>query len=131
LPLCTLALCGLLTALTTGCGGGGAADDPAAQGEASPQAAEATAAAPAEVRLEGCLVDNQSLPAPAGAVQARTADGRLVGSAYSNADGLFVLRVPARASIALDTLQGSRGEVALIAGDGPVSVGACLQTVRA
>jgi hypothetical protein len=129
--MAVLALCAVAM---TGCGGGGGAtDDAAMQAEVSSPSPEAvaTAEAPAEVRLEGCLVDSQQLPASAGTVHARTADGRLVGTARSDADGVFVLRVPARASIILETLVDERGTVALVTGNGSLSVGACLQAHRA
>jgi hypothetical protein len=129
-PLALLALC---AAAMTGCGGGDITEDAAMQAQVSSASPTALAEtdAPAQVRLEGCLVDHYELPATAGTVHALTADGRLVGTARSDANGVFTMRVPARASIVLKTHFDERSSLTVLTGNGSLFVGACLQVPRA
>jgi hypothetical protein len=65
--------------------------------------------------------------APDTAVHVRTADGRLVGTTATNWRGVFVVTIPARSALVLDTDATGRGEIALNTGSGPFSVSACLR----
>ena len=107
-------LSGLLVA---GCGGG---NDVAEPSQPSPQAA------PASVQLEGCVVNSEWMGASGRAVHVRTADGRIVGTAFTNPSGVFVVTVPARTAIVLTTVAAGPGEIALDTGSGSFSLGACL-----
>jgi hypothetical protein len=68
--------------------------------------AASAAAQPAgsSVRLAGCVVNSYYVP-HAGAVILRSRDGRLIGRTLTDADGIFVVRVPSRERIDL-TLDG-------------------------
>lgn len=116
--LIRLAPWALSSLLAAGCGGGG---------DAAPQAsASRETAATASVQLEGCVVTSQWMGEPDRAVHARTADGRIVGTAFTNRQGVFVITVPARSDVLLDTTFAGPGEISLKTGSGPVSLGACL-----
>ncbi|MBI3368487.1 MAG: hypothetical protein HY021_08610 [Burkholderiales bacterium] len=112
----------LSSLLLVGCGGGSSSDNvPAKQAQtSSPSVTLAT------VRLEGCVVNSQWMGAPDIAVHLRTADGRVVGTAFTNRKGVFVVTVPAQSSIVLDTAASGPGELALFTGNQSLSVGACL-----
>jgi hypothetical protein len=83
-------------------------------------------AAPKTVPLEGCVVDSHWQSVPGAAVHARTADGRAVGTAFTDAHGVFVLAVPARSALELSTDWGGPMALALNTGSQGVSVAACL-----
>jgi len=117
----TVALSALSSLLTTGCGGGGT------EAVAAPVAARQAAAA-ASVQLEGCVVDAQWMGAAGVAVHARTADGRAVGTAFTNPRGVFVMTVPARSGIVVDITSDAQGGLALNTGSVAVSVASCLLT---
>jgi len=88
--------------------------------------AEAATAATAPVDLEGCVVDARDRPA-ARAVQARAADGRVVATGVSGADGVFRLRVPADAVLRVETL-GSEGDgLSMMSGRSATALGGCLR----
>jgi hypothetical protein len=120
-PLIILALAMLSSLLLAGCGGGGSSNDVAEQPQASPQSA-----APASVQLEGCVVNSEWMGAPGRAVHVRTADGRIVGTAFTNLRGVFVVTVPARKAVVLTTVTAGPGEISLDTGSGSFSLGACL-----
>ena len=107
----------------TGCGGGngGASAELAAATVASARGAEAT-----RVRLEGCVVDSQWQGAAGVAVHVRTADGRPVNTAFSDARGVYVVDVPARAEIRVDTDPEANAGLAMTTGDHAFSAAACL-----
>jgi hypothetical protein len=111
----------LLALLFAGCGGGGSDSDEAAQPQASPQSV-----APASVRLAGCVVNADWMGAGGTAVHVRTADGRAVGTVFTNPRGDFVITVPARAAVVLDTLVAGPGGIAIDTGTRSMSVGGCL-----
>ena len=111
----------LASALLAGCGGGGV------DGAETPQASSQTAAA-ATVQIEGCVVDSQWMGVAASAVHVRASDGRLLGTAFTNRQGVFVVTVPVRIGIVLDTADSGPGEIALNTGSASLSVGACLLT---
>ena len=115
----TVALSLLSSLLVTACGGGGASDA-AAPPLAGPQGVAAS------VQLEGCVVDAQWMGAADVAVHVRTADGRAVGTAFTNQRGVFVLGVPARAGIVVDTGADAQGGLALNTGSTALSVASCL-----
>jgi|JI102314A1RNA_FD_contig_31_3373203_length_695_multi_3_in_0_out_0_2 hypothetical protein len=105
-----------------GCGGGGDMAD-----IAQPAMASSTQANAASVRLEGCVIDALWLGAPGTAVHARSADGRTLTTAMTDARGVFVMTVPARSAIVLDTDFAGGGEVSLNTADTSLSVGGCLR----
>ena len=118
-----LALAAISASLfVAGCGGG---NDAAAQPLALP--IQNTQAA-LSVQLEGCVVTADSMAARDTPVQVRTADGRMVGTAFTDDRGVFVVTVPARSGIVLATAMGGSGEFALNTGNGSLSVAACLQS---
>lgn len=109
------------------CGGGG--------DELNLPLAQAAAAnakpAPATVKLEGCLVDEFYIPRTGTAVRLLGADGRLLGHATSDKDGVFTLQVPAQQVISV-TVDKSGGEALVIpTGRTDLSVGACLRDPQA
>jgi hypothetical protein len=109
--------------LFTGCGGGGTEDgEVTLRALAVPQEAK-----PASVQLEGCVVDAQWMGAAGTAVHVRTAQGQAVGTAFSNARGVFALQVPARAALVVDTSLAGTGGLTLNTGSSALSVAACLQ----
>ncbi len=118
------ALSALSSLLVTGCGGGGSSssDNDAAQVALASRQTAATAT----VQLEGCVVDSQWMSAPATAVHVRRADGRVVGTAFTNRRGVFVMTVPARTDIVLDTAVAGPGEMAFNTGSVSFSASACL-----
>lgn len=85
-----------------------------------------TQAAPASVRLEGCVVDGQGRPA-ARAVQALLADGRLAGTTVSAADGVFRLGVPARAVLRVESMGAQADGITLMTSEQPIALGGCLR----
>lgn len=120
-PLIILAPAILSSLLVAGCGGGGSGNDVAEQPQTSPQSV-----APASVQVEGCVVNSEWMGAPGTAVHVRTADGRIVGTAFTNRRGIFVVSVPARTAIVLTTVAAGPGEIALDTGSASFSLGACL-----
>lgn len=84
----------------------------------------AQSAAPASVQLEGCVLGPHDQPRAA-SVRALGEDGRLIGHAHSNAEGVFSLRVPAGAHLSL-ALEGEPG-LAVMTGQHNVSLGGCLR----
>ncbi len=125
-----------LALLLSACGGGSSLDsanDDEVFGLRSTSVA--TRALPVEaepqartVQLEGCVVDGQWLSAPGVAVHVRTADGRTVGTAFTDARGVFALAVPARSALLVATDWAGPGALILNTGNGAVSVAACLPT---
>jgi hypothetical protein len=81
---------------------------------------------PQSVQLEGCVVDNQWLSAAGAAVHVRSADGRTLGSVYTDARGVFVVKVPARSAIVVATDWAGPGALALRTGNQPLTVAGCL-----
>lgn len=90
------ATAGLLS--ITGCGGG---SDDSASPLAHSEASAATRAA-ASVQLEGCVVDEFFIPRTGTTVRLLGADGRLLGHASSNEDGVFTLQVPAQQVVSVN-----------------------------
>jgi len=131
-PMITLAGLGLLLAA---CGGGGNSGISANDGEVFGLTSTSitTRALPAEepkrlesVQLEGCVVDSQWLSAAGVAVHVVLADGRAVGTAYTNAQGVFALKVPARSALVLSTDWAAPGAMMLNTGSQAMSASACL-----
>jgi hypothetical protein len=104
--------------LLAGCGGG---DDGVLQ-----VAAAAQPMAKASVQLEGCVVGTDWLGAADTAVHVRTADVRTVGTTFTNSRGVFVVTVPARSSIVLDTAVAGPGGLVLDTGSSALTVASCL-----
>ena len=131
--LLALAVTGLLLA---GCGGGSdSAIDAANDGEVfGLTSTSITARAlpaeeqkqPASVQLEGCVVDSQWLSAAGVPVYVALADSRAVGTAYTDARGVFVLKVPARSAVVVSTDWAAPGALMLNTGSQAMSVAACL-----
>ena len=87
------------------CGGGGE-DSSAAPTDSSDKTAAVTnlvhmAAAPVSVMVEGCVLDRFYIPTTGTPVRALAADGRLLGSALSNGQGRFTMRLPAGGELML------------------------------
>lgn len=120
-----------LASLLVACGGGN--DDlilPLAQAAAA-DVKHAPAPAPATVRLEGCVVDEFFVPRTGTTVRLLGADGRLLGHATSDKDGVFTLQVPAQQVISV-TVDKSGGEALVIpTARTNLSVGACLRDPHA
>ena len=118
-----------VTWLIAACGGGADTTTPASV----PSLASALAtssltadAAPATVQLEGCVLGPADQPRAA-RVQALGEDGRHLAAASSNADGLFVMRVPARQHLRLVVDAAASESLPLLTGESPVSLGGCLR----
>jgi len=111
----------LASLLVAGCGGGGSNNDAAQQAQASPQSV-----ATATVQVEGCVINSQWVGAPGTAVHVRSADGHMLGTAFTNSRGVYVVTVPARTAIVVDTAVTGAGGLPLDTGSGSFSVGACL-----
>lgn len=114
----------LCAALLEACGGGEAAL-PIAQA-AGPAADRSTAS----VQLEGCVVDEFFIPRTGSSVRALSADGRLIGHATSDKDGLFRLQVPARQSVSVALERPGSDALVVLTGGTNFSVGGCLRDPR-
>lgn len=110
----------LASLLLAGCGGG-SDSDAAEQREASPRSE-----VPASIRLEGCVVNSEWMGAAGAAVHVRTPDGRAVGTVFTNPRGDFVMTVPARTTVLLDTVVAGAGGIAIDTGVLSLSLGGCL-----
>jgi hypothetical protein len=92
------------------------------------------AAAPAPmatlVRIEGCVLDAADRPA-ALPVRAIAADGRLLARTQAGRDGVFRLRVPARATVRLIAMTPRSEPLTLLTGSADLTVMACLRAPRA
>jgi len=81
------------------CGGGGSdAPDMSATGV---KEASAQAPSPAFVTVQGCVLDRHYIPTTGTPVRVLAIDGRLLGSARSDAQGRFTLRLPAQRDVLL------------------------------
>ncbi|MBC7717669.1 MAG: hypothetical protein H7143_12095 [Pseudorhodobacter sp.] len=111
-----------------GCGGSGSNDatEAAVTSMCTTQSQALKASAATTVQLEGCVFNAQWGGAPGVAVHARSADGRTVGTAFTNARGVYVMRVPAQSEVVLDTAVAGPGELSINTGTSPISVTACL-----
>ena len=127
-PFTALAALGM-AGFVAACGGG--ADDNVGTIANATALATTRVVATADVQLEGCVLDNHGAPAAAAAVHARAVDGRLLSTAYSNAEGVYVIRVPAHSPMVLNTSVDAAGELALNTGGIAFSVGACMRTSSA
>lgn len=78
------------------------------------------------VQLEGCVVDTLWLGAAGVAINVRSADGRAVGSAYTDTRGVFTLKVPARSALVVSMDWAGPPALTLQTGTEPLSLGACL-----
>lgn len=83
-------------------------------------------AASASVGIEGCIVDARSQPA-AQAVQARSADGRLVASATAGADGVFRMQLPAGQVLRIEAVSAPDEGVTILTGRHAATMGGCLR----
>ncbi len=102
--------------LLTACGGGETdTTAPSATALSSPSASS--------VSLEGCVQGAQQRSAT---VQAFGDDGRLIASATPDAQGVFLLRVPARQSVKLQLAPGSDAGLGLLTGSSNLSLSGCL-----
>ena len=111
-----------------GCGGSGGNDatEAAVTSMGTTQSRALKASAATTVQLEGCVFNAQRGGAPGVAVHARSADFRTVGTAFTNARGVYVMRVPAQSEVVLDTAVAGPGELSINTGTSPISVTACL-----
>jgi hypothetical protein len=80
----------------------------------------------ASVQLEGCVVDELSLPRAFSPVRVHSADGRLVGDTTSDAMGLFRLEVPARHTLTVGLAEVDDETLVVSTGAEDFSIGACL-----
>ena len=121
-----LALGTLLIALT-GCGGGGQTLDVAAIPGVGAWAVSATA--PASLSLKGCVVDESFIPRTGTPVKLVSADGRLLGNAISDGNGVFTIRVHARGTMAVsvDKPGGERFDVTVPVAGESASLQGCLR----
>ncbi len=119
------ALLACLGALLAGCGGGNDELAPPIHVSAYRLAADVT---PTHhwVQLEGCVVDEYFVPRTGTSVLALSADGRLVGTAASDMNGLFRMQVPARQAVSVRIDKPGGETFAVVTGRSNLSVGACL-----
>ncbi len=82
-----------LAAALPACGGG--------EDDLQQQQRHAHAPTPQVVSVRGCVVDRHFIPHTATPVRALSADGRLLASALSDAQGRFTLQLPAHSSVTL------------------------------
>jgi len=116
----------LCAALLAACGGG---SDEAALSIAQAAGSDADRSA-ASVQLEGCVVDEFYIPRTGSGVRALSADGRLIGHATSDKDGLFRLQVPARQRVSV-ALERPGGEALVVrTGDVNLAANGCLRDPR-
>lgn len=98
--------------------------------DASPSAGErvglASAQAPSQVSLEGCVVDAHERPLVQ-AVQARTPEGRSVATSVSDVRGVFRMQVPAHEVMRIATLPDVDGGVTIMTGHDATVLGGCLR----
>lgn len=81
------------------CGGGG--DDEPGIGAKGVKEAPAQALSPAFVTVQGCVLDRHYIPTTGTPVRVLAIDGRLLGSARSDSQGRFTLRLPAQGDVLL------------------------------
>jgi hypothetical protein len=81
------------------CGGGGEGPTETASDSSVNAAHDATKAL--AVTVEGCVLDRYYIPTTGTPVRALSTDGRLLGSAVSDGQGRFTLRLPARSEVML------------------------------
>jgi hypothetical protein len=84
-----------------GCGGGG---DDLTAASTPVQAARQLAASTApmhQITVQGCVLDRHYIPTTGTPVRVLAADGRLLGSAQSDGQGRFALRLPAHSEVLL------------------------------
>ncbi|HEX3142235.1 MAG TPA: hypothetical protein VHQ87_19410 [Rhizobacter sp.] len=105
--------------LLIACGGG--------SNEAStPLAPNPVAASVTQVQIEGCVADPRD-PTHATRVQAFGEDGRVIATAASNAQGVFVLKVPARQNVRIALDAAGHDALDLMTGSTNLSLGGCLR----
>lgn len=104
------------------CGGGG--DWESVRIETDPFGL--ASAASASAGIEGCIVDARDRPA-AQAVQARSADGRLVASATAGADGVFRMQLPAHQVLRIEAASTPDEGVTIMTGRHAATMGGCLR----
>jgi hypothetical protein len=119
------ATAGLLS--ITGCGGG---NDELAAPLARTAAGESSAS-PKSVRLEGCVVDEFFIPRTGTTVRLLGADGRLLGHASSDKNGVFSLQVPAQYTVSVSVDKAGGEALVVPTGRTNLSVGACLRDPHA
>jgi len=109
------------------CGGG---SEELALSQVRASAVQTQAAAPAKVRLEGCVVDEYYIPRTGTQVRLLGADGRLLGHATSDKNGVFAFQAPARqaVSVNVDFADGDAMQVSV--GRSNLTVAACLSDPR-
>ena len=111
----------LSSLLVSGCGG----SDPVGIEAAQHRQASHMSTAPTSVQLEGVVVDSTWMGVADMAVHVHSNDGRLVGTAFSNARGVFVASVPAGTALVLSTDAGSCF-VAPATDSSRIAMGTCL-----
>jgi hypothetical protein len=122
--LSVTALSVLCAALLAACGGGDSDSDSVVP-LVRPAASEAGASA-TSVRLEGCVVDEYFIPRTGTTVRVVSGDGRLIGHAISDRQGLFTLQVPAHQAVAVSIERVGGESLVVPTGRSDLSVGACL-----
>lgn len=115
------------------CGGGG--DEPTAV-QASAQApgermAAAHANTPHSVAVQGCVVDRHYIPTTGVPVRVLGAQGRLLGSAQSDSQGHFTLRLPVATDVLLQVDRPQGESLNLRVGTTPQRWDTCLQDEQA
>lgn len=107
------------------CGG---ADDgmPAAASGPSPRISSLSRTATAYVAVEGCVAAGVFTPRRA-AVGAMSSDGRLLGTASTNEDGVFILQLPINTPVDISVLEPGGYSMALAVGTQPIVMTGCLR----
>lgn len=118
------AVAGLALALAA-CGGADA-DRPASTSGPSPEVGVLSRTATAYVTVEGCVATGVFTPRRA-AVGAVSSDGRLLGTAATNEDGVFVLQLPINTKVDIAVLEPGGYSIGLAVGSRPIVVTACLR----
>lgn len=119
-----LAPMAVLTLALAGCGGG---SDDLALAPAQPAAAEQAQRALAQVRLDGCVVDEYYIPRTGTTVRMLGADGRLLGHAISDKSGAFIFQAPSQHQVSINVDKVDGEAMVVSTGQGPLSVTRCLR----
>jgi len=124
MPLGRFAAAGYALALAA-CGGADE-DMPAARSSPSLKTSESPPTASAYVAVEGCVATGVFTPRRS-AVGATSSDGRLLATASTNEDGVFVLQLPINPHADISVLEPGGYSIELAVGAWPIIMTGCLR----